>query len=121
MDKHFISKLLKGLASTSFGSVFTIGFHFLSILLMTRYVPKDVLGMYFLAVAVVALLTIISGLGLDLTLSKFVSGDDTRLRKDAAASTVTVRLISVTAVGLIFYGTGRFILPAFDARLSDCV
>ncbi len=121
MDKRFTSNLLKGLVSTSFGSVVTIGFHFLSILLITRYVPKDVLGMYFLALAVVTLLTIISGLGLDLTLSKFLSGGERHLQKDTIASTVVVRFISVTSVGLIFYAAGRFILPVFDARLSDCV
>jgi len=72
-----------------------------------------------LTLAVVTFLTIISGLGLDLTLSKFVSGVDSHLQKDTIASTVVVRFISVTAVGLIFYAAGWFILPAFDARLSD--
>ena len=121
MDKRFTSNLLKGLASTSFGSMVTISFHFVSILLMTRSVPKDVLGMYFLTLAVVTFLTIISGLGLDLTLSKFVSGLESHLQKDTIASTVVVRFISVTTVGLIFYTAGWFILPAFDARLSDYI
>ena len=72
MDKGFISNLLKGLVSTSFGSMVTIVFHFVSIMLMTRYVPKEVVGMYFLALAVVQVLKIIGRLGLDLTLSKSV-------------------------------------------------
>jgi O-antigen/teichoic acid export membrane protein len=121
MDKRFTSNLIKGLASTSFGSVVTIGFHFVSILLMTRYVPKDVLGMYFLTLAVITFLAIISGLGLDLTLSKFVSGDESHQQKETIASIFVVRFISVTLVGLIFFVASQFILPAFDARLSDCV
>jgi O-antigen/teichoic acid export membrane protein len=121
MDNRFISNLLKGLFSTSLGGVATIGFHFLSIMLMTRYVPKDVLGAYFLAFAVVQVLGIISGLGLDLTLAKSVSGVDSHLQQDIVASIISVRFISIVAVGLIFYATGQFILPIFDARLSECI
>ncbi len=119
MDNRFISNLLRGLVSTSFGSIVTVGFHFLSIVLMTRYVPKDVLGLYFLALAVVLFLKVISGLGLDLTLTKFVSGGDRRQQQDATASTVAVRLASVASVGLIFYAAGQLLLPVFDTRLSD--
>jgi O-antigen/teichoic acid export membrane protein len=121
MDKNFTSHLLKGLLSTSFGSIVTIGFHFLSILLMTRYVLKDVLGLYFWALAINAFLAVISGLGLDLTLSKFVSGGDRLLQKETIASTFVLRFISVTSVGIIFYVASQFILPALDASLSDCV
>lgn len=121
MDKRFTSNLIKGLASTSFGSVATIGFHFLSILLMTRYVPKDVLGMFFLALAVVQVLKIVGGFGLDLTLAKSVSGVDRHLQQDTVASTLAIRLVSVISVGLIFYAAGRFLLPVFDTRLNDCI
>ncbi len=121
MDKRFTSDLFKGLASTSFGSMATIGFHFLSILLMTRYVQKDVLGAYFLAFAFVQVLGIISSLGLDLTLAKSVSGVDKHLQQDTIASTFSIRSISVIAVGIIFYVAGRFILRAFDVGLSECL
>jgi O-antigen/teichoic acid export membrane protein len=121
MDNRFVSNLLKGLFSTSFGGMATIGFHFLSILLMTRYVPKDVLGAYFLAFAIVQVLGIVSGLGLDLTLAKSVSGVDRHLQQDIVASIIAVRFIAIAAVGLIFYTTGRFVLPVFDASLSDYI
>lgn len=121
MDKRFKSNLFKGLASTSFGSIAAIGFHFLSILLMTRYVSKDVLGAYFLAFAIVQVLGIISGLGLDLTLTKSVSGAEKHLQQDATASILAIRFVSVTAFAVIFYLAGRFILPIFDARLSDYI
>ena len=121
MDKRFISNLFKGLASTSVGKVVTIGFHFSSILLLTRYVPQDVIGLYFLAFAIVQVLGIISGLGLDLTLSKFVSGSDDHLQQDTIATTIALRFISLTTVGLIFFASSRFILPVFDARLNECI
>jgi O-antigen/teichoic acid export membrane protein len=121
MDKRFTSNLIKGLASTSFGSVATIGFHFLSILLMTRYVPKDVLGVFFLALAVVQVLKIVGGLGLDLTLAKSVSGVDRQMQQNTVGSIVAIRFLSVSFLGLIFYLAGRFMLPVFDARLSDCI
>jgi O-antigen/teichoic acid export membrane protein len=121
MDNRFTSNLLKGLASTSFGSIATICFHFLSVLLMTRYVSKDVLGLYFLAVAIGQVLKIIGGLGLDLTLSRFVSGADGRTRQDTVATIVAVRFVAVTAVGLLFYAAGQFILPVFDAELNDFI
>ena len=121
MDKHFTSNLLKGLASTSFGGIVTIGFHFLSVLLLTRYISKDVLGLYFLVVAVTQVLKIISGLGLDLTLSKFISGADGHMQRDTLASTLAIRFVSVLAIGLIFYAVGQFILPVFGAGLNDYV
>jgi O-antigen/teichoic acid export membrane protein len=121
MDKRFISGLLKGLISTSFGSIVTIGLHFLSIALMTRYVSVEVLGLYFLAFAIAQVLKIIGGLGLDLTLSKFISGADKSLQQDTVASTVVARFLAVTAVGLIFFAAGRFILPVFGAGLNDFI
>jgi PST family polysaccharide transporter len=121
MENRFVSNLLKGLVSTSFGSIATLGFHFSSVLLMTRYVSKDMLGMYFLALAVVQVLKIISGLGLDLTLAKSVSGASRQLQQDTVASIVAVRFISITSIGLIFYTAGRFLLPLFDVRLTDYV
>lgn len=121
MDKRFISGLLKGLVSTSFGSIVTIALHFLSIALMTRYVSAEALGLYFLAFAIAQVLKIIGGLGLDLTLSKFVSGADQSLQQDTVASIVIARFIAVTAVGLIFFAGGQFILPVFGAGLNDFI
>ena len=79
------------------------------------------LGLYFLAVAVTQVLKIISGLGLDLTLSKFISGADGHVQRDTLASTLAIRFISVLAIGLVFYAVGQFILPVFGAGLNDYV
>lgn len=121
MDKHFISNLLKGVASTSLGTFVTVVFHFLSIMLMTRYTPKDILGMYFLSLSIVHVLKIISGLGLDLTLVKFSSSEEGNPQLDAIASIIIARTTSISFVTIMFALTGGLILSVFDARLNTYI
>lgn len=118
MDNRFKTNFLKGLASTSVGSVVTIAFHFLSIILMTRYVTRESLGLYFLAVAVAQALKIMGSLGLDLTLSKFIAGIEQTQQQTATASALTIRFASVLTLGLVFYALSRLLLPIFGSGLE---
>ena len=67
MDKQFKSKFLKGSFTTAIGTVSSMGFHFLSIMIMTRYLPKEEFGLYILIIAIVNFFNLFCGLGLDLT------------------------------------------------------
>ncbi len=118
MDKKFISNFFKGIVSTSFGTIVKVGFHFLSVMLMARYVSREALGLYFLTMVVVHFLTILSGLGLDLTLVKFISGKETSLQSESFITASIIRLLSVAVASTIFFWFGKFLLPYFDERLN---
>jgi O-antigen/teichoic acid export membrane protein len=121
MDRSFIKNFVKGFTSTSVGGVIAVGFHFVSIMLMTRQVEKESLGVYFLFVAVVSYLNILGGFGLNLTLVKFVSTEDGRTQKDVLATTIFLRVVALVVTGTIFYLTSRLVLPLFDQRLVQYV
>jgi O-antigen/teichoic acid export membrane protein len=86
---------------------------------MVRYVPKDELGMYFLILAIVHFLKIVGGLGLDLTLVRFISNEDARAQQDAFASIIVTRTILLVSISIIVYLVGSSVLPVFDERLND--
>lgn len=121
MDKKFISGFFKGIASTSFGTAFQMIFHFLSVALLARYLSKELLGLYFLALVVVRFLNMISGLGLDLTLVKFISSEEKTNRGKLFVSSSILLLIVIFIASLIFLGFGDHILPIFDSQLSPYV
>jgi len=121
MDKGFLSNLLKGMLSTSFGTGIVIFFHFLSVVLMTRLVSKEDLGLYFLASASINLLVNLGGLGLDLALVRFVSGVDAQVRRQTFASVIAVRALGLMTVGVVFYLAGELVLSFFDQRLDPYV
>lgn len=121
MDRGFVSNLLKGVVSTSFGSVVTIAFHFASVMLLTRFVEKDILGLYFLAMALVQVLKVVSGLGLDLTLTRLAAASDRDTTRNALASTIAIRVAALIVVSLIFFAAARLVLHLFDDRLDDFV
>lgn len=118
MDKNFISNFLKSSFFTSLGTSSTIVFHFFSIMIMTRYVSRVELGLYFLILAIVQLFKIISGLGLDLTLVKFLSDDNTQVHQHALTSVIVTRLLVLPIIGGIVYLTGNLILPLFGEGLT---
>jgi len=122
MDKHFIKNFLKGSLFTSFGQFSTIVFHFLSIMIMTRYVPKNELGLYLLIIVVSILFQILSSLGLDLTLVKFVSsnGKDKKTT-DVFIPILLLRTLQLVLVSSVFYLLSDSILPLFDERIKRFV
>lgn len=93
MEKGFVRALIKDSALTSVGAAFTVFFHFLSIVILSRYLGKNPLGLYFLIMAVCHVLTVISGLGLDLTLVKFLSAEGSGEPGQAFWPILTIRLI----------------------------
>jgi O-antigen/teichoic acid export membrane protein len=117
MDKNFVRKFLKGSLSTTLGTMSTIVFHFLSISLMSRYASKEILGLYFLILALAYAGKIITSLGLDLSLVQFLVSEEVDVQREAFAMVIWTRILSMIALTLIVYLLGPFILPLFDAQL----
>ncbi len=119
MNEHFIKRFLKASISTSVGTFSSIFFHFLSIMILTRYVPKDEFGIYILILVMVHCITVLAGLGLDLTLVKFISGETANRKKGAFISIVVLRLVVLLFAAAIVYGCGYWFVQFFDLALRD--
>ena len=119
MDKEFTTNFLKASASTSAGTFCSIFFHFLSIMLMTRFVPKAEFGIYILILVMTACLAILGGLGLDLTLVKFISAERKNRPQAAIITVVITRFVVLVFEAALVYGFGHFIVGFFDPILKD--
>ena len=117
MDDKFIRRFLKGSFFTSLGTMATIVFHFLTISFMTRYTTKEVLGLYFLMLAIATAGKILSNLGLDLTLAKFLVSEPEETQQQTFAITIWTRLLAMLVLCIVLYFAGTFILTRFDAEL----
>ena len=118
MEKHFVKKFLKASALTSLGTFSSIFFHFLSIMIMTRQVPKDEFGLYILILVIVHCLTILGGLGLDLTLVKFISEDHAKRQKAIVPTIVTTRIAVLLLQAILIYSFGYLLIEFFDPSLQ---
>lgn len=71
----FCNRFLKGFLSSSTGTAATVLIHFFSIVFIVKQAPVEDFGLYMLLLALVHGLRILAGLGLDLTLVKFISSE----------------------------------------------
>lgn len=119
MDKGFIKSFLKGSVAASIGQFASIGFHFLSIMILTRYMPKEEFGIYLLILVVVHLLKILSGLGLDLTLVKFIAAGEGEAGKGVLGTVLALRAILLLILGVAVVGVGHLLMPLLDERINE--
>ena len=117
MDQLFKRNFLKGSTAATIGTVSTMAFHFGSLMLLTRSLPKDEFGIYALILVIVYLFSIIGGFGLEYTLVKFISTDKQEEQKSVLVPIFLLRGGSLLVVSLIFILAGRFILHFFDIRI----
>lgn len=87
----------KSLLSSSTGTLVAIVINFLTITLIVKAVPKETFGFYILALAMVNGLRIIGGLGLDLTLVKFLTQAGGAAASGAVFSTILLLRLGVLA------------------------
>lgn len=119
MDKRFLTNFLKGSASASLGSGVTVLFHFLSIMIMTRGIPKDDFGLYILILATMHCFVIFGGMGLDLTLVRMISSENKDEKQTVLIPVLALRAAQLFIVCIIFFVIGSMFLPHFDARIKE--
>ncbi|MHA2099996.1 MAG: oligosaccharide flippase family protein [Candidatus Kariarchaeaceae archaeon] len=117
MDKKFKEKFLKGSAATSIGQASSMAIHFLSIMILTRVIPKWDFGIYALIVLIVNQLISFSGFGLDTTLVRFIASDKDEEKYTVFFKILLLRTISVLFFVLAFYLSYHIILPLFDDKI----
>ena len=118
MEKTFIRRFIKDTALTSLGTSASVVLQFISIIALTRYLPKEALGLYFLVLAAVHILAVIAGLGLDLTQVRILSMNDGK--KAAAWGPIAFsRIIATGMIGAALLFWGGIVFPIIDARIAD--
>jgi O-antigen/teichoic acid export membrane protein len=118
MDTNFVSRFLRNSAVVTTSTVTSMLFHFLSITILARHLSKDDFGIYVFILLMANFLTKLCGLGLELTLVKFIADRDYQDRDAAVWPIVKLRALSVMIVCLLFCFTGRFALSFFNQDVN---
>jgi O-antigen/teichoic acid export membrane protein len=118
MDKNFKKNFLKGSAAATIGTVASMVFHFVSIMIITRFITKEEFGLYAIILVIVHLFNLLGGLGLELTLVRQIAGDNEYEKKNILFPVLVMRSAQVLLVSLIFYFFSGFILPFFKGGIE---
>ena len=121
MDKKLKSNILKGSAATTIGTVSGMVFQFLTILIMTRYVSKEDLGIYFLVIVIVNMFNLLSGFGVEITMVKAIASESDEESRDALEPILVIRAIGCVLFSAIFIFSGRYLFHLFDDRIYKYV
>lgn len=119
MDKNFKLNFLKGSAATSIGTIFSTVFHFLSLMIMTRYISKEDFGIYILIIVIVAVFNLLSSLGLEISIVKFISGESDIKNNTIIFPYILMRIISLFIFCILFYFLSHLIIPLIHVRISQ--
>ncbi len=117
MDKEFKKNILKSSASTSIGTITSMVFQFLSVMIMTRYVTKEDFGIYVLIIVAVNFFNLLGGLGLELTMVKWVASGKKEEKDYILYPVLLMRGISLVFIGAVFFFLGKLLLSLYDVRL----
>jgi len=114
MDSKFKKDFLKGSAAATIGTVSAMAFHFISLMFLTRNLNQNDFGIYVIILVIVNLFVVLSGLGLNITLVKFITGTDETKNFSSFRSILILRTAYLIFVSIIFYALAGLILPLFN-------
>jgi O-antigen/teichoic acid export membrane protein len=118
MDKKFKMNFIKGSAAATIGTVSSMFFHFLSIMIITRFIPREEFGIYAIILVIVHLFNLLSGLGLEFTLVRQIAGDNETERKNILFPVLVMRSIQLLLITVLFYFFSGLILPLFAEGIN---
>ena len=119
MDQKFKKSFLKGTASASIGTISSMAFHFFSITILARVLPVSDFGFYSLLISIVFIFNTFSSFGLEVTLVKFLSMNDTDVTNKIFFPILIIKLITTTVMAIAFYFLQSLILPLFGSGLTN--
>lgn len=101
MDKKVIQNIIKGTSATTLGTISSMGLNFVSLFFITRHLPVSDFGIYALVIAISGLLNLISGLGLEISVVKYISeGSD--LRNKILKPALVLKTTGIVIISLLF-------------------
>lgn len=121
MDKELKKNILKSSAATSIGTISSMMFQFLTIMIMTRYVTKEDFGIYVLIIVIVNMYNLLAGLGVELTMVKLIASDDLGRKKDVLLPVLLLRTVGAIFFGVVFILTSKYVLHYFDDRINKYI
>ena len=86
-------------------------------MILTRVVSKDELGLYLLIMVIVNMFNLLGGLGVRITMVKFIASEKIEERQDVLLPVLLLRAIGAIIFSIIFIITAKFILHYFDERI----
>lgn len=95
--------------------------YFLTIMLLTRYLPKEEFGTYALIIAIANITNIITALGLNLTLVKYIASEKKEERENILAPVLITRISILFVVAIIFLLLNQPISQIFKANIGEFI
>ncbi len=108
-------KLLRASVLTSSGQVISIILLFVSTAILARFVAPDVLGGFFIILAVSVFMETIVSLGLEPTLVKFLTSSNESEKNNIFSKLLTIRILTQVAISAFFILTVFF----FEKEVGD--
>ncbi len=118
MDKKIIKNIVKGTSVTTFGSLISMGFHFISIFFITRHIAIEEFGIYALVIAVSGLLNLLSSLGLEISIVKFIA-EGTEYRNELLKPTLIIKTLATIIIVFLFISLYKFYPTDGDNKVWD--
>lgn len=119
MDKAFKRNFLKGSTAATIGQVSSMLFQFLSITILTRSMEVKEFGLYSLILVISYLFNTLGSFGLEVTLVKFITSEDSNTKKIVLFPVLVLKFITTILFCLIFYIFSNLILSLFDKSLTS--
>ena len=117
MDKNFKKNFLKGSLFTSIGQLASIALFFLNTIIIARTIIKEEFGTFSLILAIIAFLQLIGGLGLNVTLTKYLSANQDSIQTSKLQDLISLRMLSLGLISILFYIINKlFVL--FDPEIN---
>jgi len=121
MTDNIFKRILKGSATTTFGTGISMLLHFVSIMIITRGISREEFGSYALIIVLTNLINILGSLGLDITLVKFISGDKEYKKNEILLPVVIVKLFSIIFLSILFLLLSGIIIPLISEHLTELI
>lgn len=109
MDKKIIQNMIKGTSATTIGTIVTMGFHFISIYFLARYLTVKEFGFYALIFSISNLLNLLSSLGLEISIVKYIAEGST-IRDKVLKPTLLLKTAG-TLIFIILFIIGYRLYP----------
>lgn len=102
MNSKILNNLFKGTIATTSGTVITMGFHFLSIYFLARYLSQSEFGFYALIFSISNLLNLVSNLGLEISIVKHIA-EGSEKREYVLKPTLILKFFSTFFILIIYF------------------
>ena len=119
MKNKFAIQVLKGTVSTTSGTMISTFIGFLNIMIATRVVSKEAMGVYLFLFVIVNFVLILCDMGLNISLTRELSGSEGHRDIDNTINSVfIVKFIVIISLSFLIYSLKHFLVKTFNGSLN---